>query len=428
MGSESVIDFASMEAPAIDTTQAEDTTTQQTEDSTTQQTEDTTQHTDGTEQTEEQKAEAGKGGAAVSLKAIRDAVKAYGEANPEHAQAIKGMLNDAMRYKAMTEAFPDVDTARSVKAALEAAGGVEGLTNLSALQDHVNEINEKWDSGDPAALDTIFEDGGEGAVKILPHYMNRVEKANPEAFGAALKPHLVRNLDAAGFSRTVGGILRVIANGGDDKYVLSQVRDAVESMAEWFNGQKRDAEKTNLDALEPERAKFTERENQLTQREYKQFEGEVNAEVKPHLHGEFGKHMKPYAAALNALPEAQRRNVAKDWLEEVGKAFGKDYNKQISTAMKSKSRNKSAIANIAKTRISAVADAVTKKIVADYKLSPGKVTTKKPGDPTVASTTVVKVSQRPADNEIDWDKDPDRMLFITGKAYLKGSGRLVKWR
>lgn len=424
--SESVIDFAAMEAPVLEApTEVEQPTTEVEESVETPTEEVEAEHGEG------EKPEGGKAGAPPSLKSIRDAVKSFSDANPQMAPHLKTMMNDALRYKAMTEAFPDVDTARSVKAALEAAGGVEGLTKLSALQDFVEDINSKWDSGDPAALDTIFEDGGEGAVKILPHYMNRAEKANPQAFGTAIKPHLVRNLESANFVGTVSGILRTLNSGGDPKQVLAQVTDAVESMAEWFQGQKREAEKTNLDSLEPERAKFAERETALADREYKQFEGEVNAEVRPHMTSEFSKHMKPYAAALNALPERMRQNVAKEWMEELGKAFGKDYNKQISTAMKSRNRNKAAIANIAKTRISAVSEAVTKKIVADYKLSPGKPAPKPKtdaGGAAPASTTAIKVNERPADSQIDWDKDPDRMLFITGKAYLKGSGKLVKWR
>jgi|GEM_PF-6633599 hypothetical protein len=420
--SESVIDFASMEAPVLESPEVVETPTE---------VEEVAEPT--TEETEPEQAEAEKpeGGKPASLKAVRDAVKSFSEANPQMAPHLKTMLNDALRYKAMTEAFPDVDTARSVKAALEAAGGIEGLTKLSSLQDFVEDINSKWDSGDPSALDTVFEDGGKGAVKILPHYMNRVEKADPEAFGTAIKPHLVRNLESANFVGTVNGILRTIASGTDPKVVLAQVKDAVESMGEWFQGQKRDAEKTNLDSLEPERQKFTERETALAEREYKQFEGEVNAEVAPHMNNEFSRHMKPYAAALNALPEKMRQAVAREWMGELGKAFGKQYNDQIATAMKSRSRNKSAIANIAKTRISAVSEAVTKKIVADYKLSPGKTAPKTPkaGDVTPpANTAAIKVNERPADNQIDWDKDPDRMLFITGKAYLKGSGKLVKWR
>ena len=38
------------------------------------------------------------------------------------------------------------------------------------------------------------------------------------------------------------------------------------------------------------------------------------------------------------------------------------------------------------------------------------------------------VAQKPAWEAIDWDKDPKQLLYITGKAYLKGKGTLVTWR
>ena len=38
------------------------------------------------------------------------------------------------------------------------------------------------------------------------------------------------------------------------------------------------------------------------------------------------------------------------------------------------------------------------------------------------------VAAKPAWESIDWDKDPKQLLYITGKAYLKGKGTLVTWR
>ena len=38
------------------------------------------------------------------------------------------------------------------------------------------------------------------------------------------------------------------------------------------------------------------------------------------------------------------------------------------------------------------------------------------------------VAAKPAWESIDWDKDPKQLLYITGKAFLKGKGTLVTWR
>lgn len=359
---------------------------------------------------------------APNLKAIRDAVKAFSEAAPEHATAIKNMLSDAMRYKAFTETFPDVDTARSVKAAIEAIGGLEGLNELTGLRESVDETDSMIERGDPEVIERIFSDAKEGPVKLLPHYMNRVEKENPQAFGEVVRPHLVRSLEAANFDGALAGLAKLVA----DK---PEALEIVKSMAEWKANEKRNAERTNLDTLEPERKKLAEQATQLGERERKQYEAELSRAVEPHMKAEFAKYLKPYEASINALPEKLQQAVARAWLEQIGKAFGESYHKQIDLMLRAKNRDIGKISNYAKTRMSAIAKQVSDAIVKDYKLTPGKGTAKpgvKPGQKPPVDTTVLRVKEKPADDQIDWQKTED-LMFITGKAVLK-NGRTVKWR
>lgn len=419
--SESVIDFAALEAPTLEgpvETPSEESAP----------VEETQVQDDGQGGGAPTEPPAGKPTAPPTLKAVRDAVKAFEQTNPELGKHLKSLLDNEGRIRAYQEVYPDVESARSMRAAIEAAGGVEGLTRLTELQDHVDNVNAQWDSGDPAALDSVFENGGEGAVKLLPHYLNRVEKANPEAFGSSLRPHLVRSLQAANFEGALAGLARAVA----DK---PEAKEIVDSIIGWFGEQKRLGEKTNLDALAPERQKLQERDSALSQREYKQFESEVNQEVKPEINRAFASRMRAYLQN-DPRPQAAKQDIARAWLAELGKALEKDQ-KQIAGMMKSKSRNKQAIANFAKTRISAVADGVTKKIVDQYKLTPGKPVPRGGGgkDADAPATGVgsvsspIKVKDKPADSNIDWDADPDRMHFISGKAkLLTGSKQWVKWR
>lgn len=417
-GDSAVLDFSAMDTPTLEPTTSEETTTAApettAEETTIQQPEGETPGSGAPEKPPE--------GKAPPLKAVRDAVKAFSEANPELGKHLKSLLDNEGRIRAYQETYPDVDTARSTKAAIEAVGGLEGIAELSKLRDTMEETDSMIQNGDPEVIERIFSDQKEGGVKLLPHYMNRVEKENPEAFGNSIRPHLVRNLQGAGFEGALAGLLRAVA----DK---PEAKEIVDSMVNWFSEQKRQAEKSNLDSLEPERQKFQQRETALVQRERKQFEHEVNLEVVPHMNQEFGKQMRAYLQN-DTRPDTAKQDIARAWVTELGKAMEKDKN-QIESMMKSKNRNKTAIANYAKTRMSALAAGVTKKIVDAYKLTPGKAAPKKdepkPGEPTV-STGVVRVNQKPSDDTIDWDKDPDRILFISGKAYLKGSGRLVKWR
>src|SRR5271156_1595278 len=106
----SVLDFSAMETPSLETTveetpivetPAEETTPEAPEHGT----------PGGAEPTEAK---------APPLKAIRDAVKAFGDANPELGKHLKTLLDNEGRIRAYQETYPDVDTARTVKAAIEA--------------------------------------------------------------------------------------------------------------------------------------------------------------------------------------------------------------------------------------------------------------------------------------------------------------------
>lgn len=416
MSETSVLDFSSMATPTLEPSAPETPETPVVE---TPEQQPETPETPTTETPTEPP----KPGAKPEMKAIRDAVKAFEAANPELGKHLKVLLDNEGRIRAYQETYPDVETARSVKATLDAVGGVEGITELAKVKDFVDDVNAKWDAGDPSALDTIFEDGGEGAIKLLPHYMNRVEKANPQAFGESLRPHLVRNLQGANFE----GVLSALSQAVADK---PEAKTIVDSMVNWYSDQKRLSEKSNLDALAPEREKLTKQATELSQKEYKLFESDVNREVTPHIHKTFADNMRSYLAN-DTRPQAAKQDIARAWLSEMGKAMEKD-NKQITQMMKSKSRNRDGIANFAKTRVSAVAVQVTNEIVKRYGLKAGQQPAKpgppKPGEQPQLSTTAIKVNAKPSDEQIDWDKDPDRMLYITGKAYIKGSGKLVKWR
>jgi hypothetical protein len=69
----------------------------------------------------------------------------------------------------------------------------------------------------------------------------------------------------------------------------------------------------------------------------------------------------------------------------------------------------------------------------------GRIAAKEAKTTAVAKTDVIAakstaagkptyVAAKPAWESIDWDKDPKQLLYITGKAYLKGKGTLVTWR
>ena len=101
-------------------------------------------------------AEGDKPAAPPNASQIRAALKAFREASPEHAQAAK-LLNDGYsRAEAYKEVFPDVATARNVRAALDTIGGIEGLSELQSTIASVEETDSMLYAGDPNVLDQII--------------------------------------------------------------------------------------------------------------------------------------------------------------------------------------------------------------------------------------------------------------------------------
>lgn len=425
-GAASILDFSSVE-PAIsapeETTPTADAVETPAPDETTPESTPETPTTDATPEAE--------GGDAApsappSLKQMREAVKAFSETSPEHANALKSLMTDAARYRAMTEAFPDVETARSTRAAIEAAGGLEGISRMQTTLDAVEETDAKLAEGDPSVLDDIIEDAKDGFVKLAPHYLNRLEKVDAAAFSQAIRPHLVRSLAGANFGPVLDGLARLVKDNPD-------AAEVVGSMQEWFEGQKRLAEKTNADTLEPERAKLKEGWSQIEQEKNKIFEGEVQSQVLSHVNSELGNRLKPYLQN-SKLSDAMKRDVAFSCYRELGEAMKAD-RATVDSMMRSKSRDSGKVATYVKSRVSALADAVVKKVAKDYNLSPagkpGPKPGQRPGNPNPAAPTgPVKVAQRPGDNDIDWDKTlngQDVNMFYRGEAWTK-NGKWVKWR
>jgi hypothetical protein len=362
----------------------------------------------------------------MSLKQLRDAVKSLSEASPEHAPALKRMLDDAARYRAMTETFPDVDTARSTKAALDAVGGVEGISALQELASAVEETDGQLEAGDPAVLDSIFEDAPEGAVKLAPAYLNKLEKVNPEAFMSAMLPHFVRYMSNNNFDNVLAGLAESTKdNAGATPFVRS--------MQSWWDEQKRSGQKFNEDALAPERSKLKEGWTKLEQQQLETFRSEVGRDVESHSFRELGTRLRPYLANAN-IPDRMKRDIAQSAIDELGRALETD-SKTVEAMMRTKSRDRGKIVGYVNSRVSAVADAVVRQVVKDYGLSPGKATPVKPpatkpsGPPPVPKSAAefIKVAQRPSDDEIDWEAPGARNAVITGKAKLR-NGKYVRWR
>ena len=368
--------------------------------------------------------------------AIRAALKAFREASPENAQAVK-MLNDGYsRYEAYKEVIPTVEEARTLRATIDSMGGVEGIASLQSIVNNIEETDAMLEAGNPEILNRIMEDAPEGFAKLAGPYLTKLAKANPEAFQAAIQPHFVRGLIDANFPRVVAYLSSKLG----DKPELKSI---VDDMANWFAEQKSAAEKLNSSSLDPERQKFAKERESFQAEQRKAFEGGISTEMNGHINTELGTRLKPYVASLNTLTPAMRLSVAQACMSELAKALSTDkgYQQQVKAMMDARKPDKSRILSVNKAKVTSLADAVVAKVAKDFGLKTGAAA--KPGakqgvkveakGPT--GTNLIQLTKAPADADIDWDFPGAKQAFITHRAALKESvakargmkSRFVKW-
>lgn len=368
---------------------------------------------------------------------IRASLKAFRDASPEHSQAAK-LLNDGYsRYEAYKEVIPTVEEARTIRAQLDTVGGLEGIANMQSILSSVEETDSLLEAGDPKVLDQIIEDSPEGFKKLAPHYLNRLQKLDPDAFGGAVQPHFVRALNDAGFPAVVEHLLANLS----DKPELQKV---VASMKRWFDEQKSIADRAGQDTLQPERQKLNDEWAKINSERQKEMQSYVGGQVSAHIREELGAKLRPYAFSLNQLPVAMRQDVARAAIAGLAKALEADkaYQTQISAMMGAKKPDRDRIVAFNKSKVSNLADKVIAEVVKGYGLKPGTgpATKGRQGrdqnaTKTPESTDVIKISSAPADKDIDWDFPRAQEAFIRHRAALTPSAakarglksRFVQW-
>lgn len=361
---------------------------------------------------------------------IRASLKAFRESNPEHAQAAK-LLNDGYsRFEAYKEVIPTVEEARNIRAQLDTIGGLEGLANMQETLASIEETDALLDAGDPAVLDQIIEDSPDGFKKLAPHYLQRLSKLDPEAFGRTLHPYFVNTLIDANFPNVLNALASLVQDKPEAATVVKNIR-------EWFDGQKNLSDRLRTDTISPEREALNAERAELEKGRRADMENKIGSEVGAHIRSELGSRLKPYAASLNALAPAVRNAVAREAISELARALEADAvgKKQTEAMMAVRKPDVARIVSYNKSRVSSLADSVIAKIVKEFQLKPGAAparprTAPKPGAKAAPSGEVVKISKAPNNDDIDWEYPGAQQGYIRHRAMMKSGvhkGKFVQW-
>ena len=347
---------------------------------------------------------------------VRTAIKALSESAPEHAAALKALGASHFRAEAYRKEFATPAEAASAKALITDLGGVEGLANIQQSQAHYQAQDERLKAGDPAVLDTIFSEFGEGAAQLAPAYLEKLATSNPTALQAAVVPYAISMLENAGFSNTI----KAIYNESDP----AKVKQMVAGMYNWFQQQAQAAGQLNAkptknpaeDRLKQQQTELqTERETLFTQG----VSGKINTSLRPQIDRTIDQ-----LAKKNKWNDEQKAEFGVRLANDIDRQMKADktYISQTGIRYAAKNRTHDSVANYIAgeyMRVLNSKDGAMKSEAAFNRLI-GKQTGTKQGTgtgvvkPTTPQTAVgggpVRVSQRPSDDAIDFSKTDTSLL------------------
>lgn len=347
-------------------------------------------------------------------KEFREALKAW-EATPEGAKFAKQARADHFRAQEIATLEPGGVTAMREKyALLESVGGAEAITSMQERIAETDAVDAALAAGDPKALEALGPDFDPGLAKLTPQILERVMKADPEAYAAAILPHLMSGL--AG-SPMVGDLNRMIdvlqAPHLDEKGKLEAVTKLLGRIGQWFEANEKKAGQLKTAPVDKERGEFEQQRTQFEQEQQKaHWDNRIVPQVASFERTKLEELYKPYEGRLklDAAAKADLFDTFKAKMKAAGQADAA-YMKQMAIYRKQKNPDPAVVANFVKSAINRHAkNVVDSAIKARYGrfLGASKKTTATTTQQGARTTTAtggtapIVVSVKPPIEEIDY--------------------------
>lgn len=364
-------------------------------------------------------------------KEVQAALKALKEAHPEHAKALDELRKSFFSSRQHGEFFKTPAEARQAKATLDLLGGSDGIANFQSQIAAVEQIDTSISEGNPQVIEDIATDFPEGFKKLAGPYLDKLQRLDPAAYASTLQPHVFASMEAAGLGSVIEKISQCIA--ANDTNGLKDIAGKLQS---WFGAQKQQAgQRVKTD--DPERLKLQNEQKQFNEQREQAFREDVGKQTVTHQNDQITKTLAPYLKSKPLGADA-KTDLVDGVNREVNRLLKADptYHAQVKAMLNHKGRDQQKIVQYINA---AVAEATPKAVKAVWGRRYGSFT------PTKAAPTAqqqqqqqnatqsgpIKLAQKPNREDVDWAKDPSRVLFVTSKAYMKSGpykGRLVTWK
>lgn len=374
--------------------------------------------------------------------AIRKALKEFRDSKPENAAVARELNNAYGRYTAYKSVFPKVADAQNAKAILDAVGGNEGVAQLQSTIKSVNETDALLYAGDPRVLDSIIEDmKAENKLdafgKLAKPFLEKLRGVDDKAYYETMRPHFLQGLVDVNLPGVLQSLTKALTGETPD---INAARSILTEMSSWFDNLRNSVETADKTKLDPEREAFEKERTQFQSERQKAFEAEVNGDWNRINANELGRALKQYTKLPFAKnwTDATKLSVAREIMSTLGDELKNDstYQAQMDAFWSEKQPDRKKIAGFHEAKLKAISNRIVKSVLdaryPGFQKAAGTARPKATGAPVApatgsASGSPTFVTSKPDGSQIDWVKDPTRMLFTTGKAYLK-NGKFVTWK
>lgn len=357
------------------------------------------------------------------------------EAHPDKANLLKAVQDAFFRASAYGQHYPTPDEALRAKTTFEALGGDEGIATLQQSAERIRELDTMAETGDPKLIEAWRSESPEGFKKAAPAFLDALEKMDLHTFQETLRPHLIRSLEASGLQNALQRISYLAGQSNND-----MLKQEVAGVSDWLKQLNETEQRRQQTLNDPRNQQLEQQRQQLSTERSTLFNDKVAGQVHPYLSSSIIKSIDSYAGG-RTLPQATKDAIVGDVTQEINRILGADKVYQSNMAALRASGDVDKVAKYIKSNIDAIRARAVREVwnkrVAPFQAPPKPAATKPAAPapngqaPKPVQSQALKLPAKPDGKDIDWDRDPSRLLFMTGKAYLKSgpnAGKLVSWR
>lgn len=374
------------------------------------------------------------------------------QTDPAAAKFIQRAGDDYGRLFALNQIAPrGVDEVREKFALLNTLthGEAKGSEAITAMQQSLQE----WDdfdqavlSGDPKVFEGITPEFDAGLAKLAPAYLDRVAQSDPEAYQAAILPHLVGTLAKSPVIGSFNTAVDVLNEKPPEWLTpdqktqwaadrMQRVRALVGQMSDAFNQMGQKAGEVRTAPVDKNRTEFEQQRTAFEQEKQKMhWDTKIEPKVQAHEKTTFDKLFDPYQKRLK-LGDAQKAGAFKAFHTSIIDAAkgDKDFQRQYALYKSQKNPDAAAVSNFINVALSKYAKTAMDELVKDryepFLAGPRK--TQQAGKPGTKPTGPVEPnveirSIKPPMHEIDHQRTP--IPWLAQKKYYLTNGKIIQVR